>query len=161
MNYLLPHERNVIIVRRHPGVFISHISLLACCCTAASLLTAMTNSGPLALGAAWAACLVVFLWLIMRVIAWVDTYIVATEIRLVIITGLVTRRATTVPVREIDTALLRRSVIGLIAGYGEIITYPVRQEYIIPRLKYMPYPQQLLQEINGLLHPGFNNNAAG
>jgi hypothetical protein len=159
MNYLLPHERNVITVRRHPGIFISHISLLACCCAAASLLTAMTDSGPPALGAAWGACFIVFLWLIIRVAAWGDAYIVATEIRLVIITGQMTRRATTVPLREIYTVQLHRSLLGLIAGYGEILTFPVREGYVIPRLKYMPYPEQLRQEIVGLLHPGFDDDA--
>jgi hypothetical protein len=160
-NYLLPHEQNVITVRRHPGSFISYLSLLACCCVAASLLTATTDSGPLALGAAWGVCFILFLWLMQQVNVWLDTYFVATEIRLIIIIGLKKPKVTTVSLREIGEVRLRRSLIGRIAGYGEIVALPVRPGYVIPKMNYMPYPEQLFQEVSSLLYPELAGDAAG
>jgi hypothetical protein len=159
-NYLLPHEQNVITVRRHPGCFISYLSLLACWCVAASLLTATTDSDPLVLGAAWGVCFILFLWLIQQVNIWLDSYFVATEIRLIMIIGLKKPKVTMGTLREIGEIGLRRSLLGRILGYGEIVAWPVRPGYVIPKMNYMPYPEQLFQEVSSLLFPELAGDAA-
>lgn len=158
-NYLLPHERAAISVRRHPGVFIGHCLLLGGWCGAGCLITALTDSGPLVLGVTWGALFVLLVWLAVRVTAWGDSYIVATEIRLVFITGLVTRKAVTVPLREIARLESRRSPLGRLVGYGEFITVPARPGYTIPKMKYIPYPKQLLAEMKALLPPEISDDA--
>jgi hypothetical protein len=159
-NYMLPREKLVIAVRWHPGKFIGHMILLACCCAAASLLTAITSSGPLVLGVAWGACLVIFLWLVIRVAAWLESYLVVTDIRLIFITGLIARKATTVPLREISgVKARRRSLLSRTMGYGEFVATPARQGYRIPKMNYMPWPAQLLADISGVLDPQFAGDA--
>jgi hypothetical protein len=160
MNYLLPHEHDVITVRRHPGAFIGYVSLLTCGLVAASLLTALTDSGPLAFGAVWGICFILSLWLIGIVYIWFGTYFVATEIRLILISGLASRKVITIPLREIGEIALRRSLLGRIVGYGEIVASPARPGYVIPKMYYLPYPEQLFQEVSSLIYPELAGDAA-
>jgi uncharacterized membrane protein YdbT with pleckstrin-like domain len=157
-NYLLPHERPVIAVRKHPGVFIRHCLLAVCWCGAACLVTALTNSDPLVLGVVWGGFFVVLAWLAARAIAWLESYFVVTEMRLIFITGLATKRAVSVPLREIATLNSRRSLLGRLAGYAEFVAEPARPGYAIPKMNYMPYPEQLLAETKALLSPDSSNN---
>jgi hypothetical protein len=146
-DYLLPYEKRVITVRTHPGQLALHAALLACACTAASLLTALTASGPFLLGAAWAACALILTYLIVRGIGWLHAYVVVTDSRVIFITGLTVRKVISVPVREIDNLLLYRSPLARIIGYGTIILQPVRPGQRLPKLSYMPYPEQIFVEL--------------
>lgn len=157
-NYLLPHERAVLTIRKHPGVFIGHCLLAGCWCGAACLVTALTNSDPLVLGVAWGGFFVVLAWLAVRAIAWLESYFVATEMRLILITGLATKRAVSVPLREIATLDSRRLLLGRLAGCGEFVAEPARPGYTIPKMNYMPYLEQLLAEMKAFLPPDFSNN---
>ena len=157
-NYLLPHERAVIAVRKHPGVFIGHCLLAGCWCVAACLVTALTNSDPLVLCVIWGGFFVILAWLAVRAIAWLESYFVATEMRLIFITGLATKRAVSVPLREIAMLDSRRSLLGRLVGYGEFVAEPARPGDTIPKMNCMPYFEQLLAEMKALLPLDFSNN---
>ena len=152
-HYLLPYEKDMVIVHRHPGLLAGHAILLAFACAAASLLTAITNSGAYILSAAWGACSVILLYLIFRAAEWGSTYFVVTRVRLIFITGLVVRKVTTVPMREIRDLELRRSWPGRLLGYGTFIAEPSRPGYRIPKMNYMPYPEPIFLEMVGVLFP--------
>lgn len=152
-DYLLPYEKHTIVIRKHPGLFVAHVILLVCACAAASLLTAITNSGVLVLSAAWWTCAIIFLYLIARLAEWLYTYFVVTDTRLIFITGLIARKVITVPIREIHDMELHRSLIGRLLGYGTFNAEPSRIGYRMPRMNYMPYPEQLFLEVVGLLFP--------
>lgn len=159
VDYLLPYEKFVIAVRRHPGLFGAHIILLACACVAASVLTAITDSGALVLSAAWGICAIIFLYLIARLAEWLYAYFVVTDTRLIFITGLIARKVITVPLREIHDIEVRQSLIGRFIDYGTFIAEPSRVGYRMPRMNYMPYPEQLFLEVAGLLFPdGIENS---
>jgi hypothetical protein len=151
-NYLLPHEHTAITVRKHPGVFIGHCLVVGCWCAAACLVTALTDSGALLLGVIWGAFAGLLTWLAVRAAAWPESYFVATETRLIFITGLMTKKAVSVPLREIGTLRGRRSPLGRLFGYGEFVAEPATPGYAIPRMNYMPYLEQLLAEMHDLLH---------
>ena len=152
-NYLLPHEKRAIAVHLHPGVYASHASLLACSCVAASLITANTSSGIFVLSIAWGVCGIILFWLIIRAAAWFGTFFVVTEIRLIFISGLVVPKVITVPLREIRDLELRRSLFGRLIGYGVFIAEPSKHGYKIPKMNYIPYPEQLFLETYGMLFP--------
>ena len=85
--------------------------------------------------------------------AWLGIYFAATEVRLMFITGLVNPKMVSVPLREISRFEGRRSRFGRLIGYGEFIAEPVTPGHVIPKMRYMPYPEQLSAEIEALLHP--------
>lgn len=149
--YLLRHERQVITVHRHLAVFALHCSILAAVCAAAILLTIITGSGGLVLGIAWGACFIIFLWLIIRIIAWSESYFVVTNGRMMFVSGLLARKAVTLPMQEIRSLRIYRTLPGRLLGYGVFVVEATRR-YKMPNLNYMPYPEQLYVEIYSLLH---------
>jgi hypothetical protein len=157
-NYLLPQETKVIAVHKHPGVFICHCLLVGCWCGAAYLVTALTNSDPLVLGVVWGGFFVILAWLAVRAIAWLGSYFVVTEMRLIFITGLARKRAVSVPLREIALLDARRSLLGRLVGYGEFVAEPAMPGYTIPKMNYVPYLEQLLAEIKALFPPDLSDN---
>lgn len=152
-NYLLPHERTVLAVHKHPGVFVSHGLVVACWFIAGRLVTTLTGSAALVPGLVWGTFFVLLVWLAVRAAAWLESYFVATETRLIFITGLVTKKVVSVPLREIGALEGRRSPLGRLFGYGELAAKPATPGYPIPRMNYMPYPDQLLAEMHNLMHP--------
>jgi membrane protein YdbS with pleckstrin-like domain len=152
-DYLLPYENRIITVRKHPAIFVPHSMLLACGCAAASVLTAVTDADAVALVAAWGACALIWLYLIARGVNWLYEYFVVSDVRLIFITGLVKRKITTVPIREIADLELRRSPMGRLLGYGRFIAEPSRRGYRMPRINYMPYPELLFVEVVAQLFP--------
>jgi len=150
VHYLLPHERQVITVHRHPAVFAVHCSILAAACAAASLLTIITSIGGLVLSITWLACSVIFLWLVIRVIAWSESYFVVTNGRMLFVTGPVPRKALTVPMVEIRDLGFYRTIPGRLMGYGAFVVDQATHRYKIPSMNYMPYAEQLHLEIQGL-----------
>jgi hypothetical protein len=151
--YLLPHEKQVIAVHKHPAVFAVHCSILAAACAAASLLTIIASSGELVLGIAWGICFSIFLWLVIRVVTWSDSYFAVTSARMIFITGLVVRKAITVPIQEIHDLSFHRSWPGRLLGYGIFIADQATYSYRIPSMNYMPYPEQLYLDVCGVLFP--------
>ena len=152
-NYLLPYEHMAIVVRKHPGAYFGHCLIAGCWCVAASLITALTGGSVLILGTVWGVFAMLLAWLASRAVVWLCTYFVATNVRLIIITGLTTTKVVSIPLRKISALQGRRSLLSRIIGYGEFVAEPARPDYTVPRLKYMPYPEQLLVEIGSLLHP--------
>ncbi len=148
--YLLPHEKQVITVHKHPAVLVAHGSILAVGCAAASMLTIITNSGGLILSIAWGACSIIFLWLVIRVIAWFESYFVVTKARMIFVTGFPVRKAITVPMREILDFSFHRTRPGRLLGYGTFTAEQRTNNYRIPSMNYMPYPEQLYLELRGL-----------
>lgn len=157
--YLLPHEKQVISIHRHPAVLAVHCGILAVACAAAGLLTIMTNSSGLVLGIAWGACFIILLWLAIRVDAWSRSYFVATGSRIIFITGLMARKVITVPMIEIDDFMYSRPWWGRILGYGTFDADQATGDYKIPKMNFMPYPEKIYLEICGLLFPDNAQNS--
>lgn len=157
--YLLPHERAAIATRRHPGIFIGHFLLLGSWCGAACLITALTDAGPLILGMVWGAAFVLLVWLGVRAAAWPNSYFVATDIRLVFITGLAAKKTVSVPLREVASLKSHQSPLGRLVGYGEFIAEPATLDYTIPKMNYLPYLEQLLMEMKAILPRTFPDEA--
>jgi hypothetical protein len=149
--YLLPHEKQVITVHKHPAVLVAHCSILAVGCAAASMLTIITNSGGLILSIAWGACSIIFLWLVIRMIAWSESYFVVTKARMIFVTGFPVRKAITVPMREILDFSFHRTRPGRWLGYGTFTAEQRTNNYRMPSMNYMPYPEQLYLELRGLI----------
>jgi membrane protein YdbS with pleckstrin-like domain len=152
-DYLLPHEREVLTVHRHPAIFVVPISVLVACCVIAGVLTAFVLAGnAVGLGLVWAACFAVLLYLLAQAAAWRRSYFVVTKARIILIGGLVTHTVTTLPVAKITDVTLLRSKPGRLFGYGKI-TADMAGATAIP-INYMPYPEQIFEEVRAVLQLG-------
>jgi hypothetical protein len=91
--YLLPHEQQVITVRRHPAVLLGPTAIVLGSLIAAGILsnTSFVTSGAM-LAIIWWLWLLVLVWFVWKVAEWSVDYFVITSARLLGTNGLITRR---------------------------------------------------------------------
>jgi hypothetical protein len=151
--YLLPHEKQVITVRRHPAFFVVPGVFLAVACAAAGLLTSASDN-VFALGIVWAVCFIIFVLLVIRVLIWFNSYFVVTRMRVMFISGLVAPKVITVPLTAIRDLTFTRPRLGLLLGYGKFFfEAPLPGNNNISSLNYVPFPEQLYLEVCTLIFP--------
>lgn len=151
--FLLPHEREgqVIIVRRHPAVLITPVAT-----TVGGLFMAVTIE-PIAQGdqslqgTIWLLWGILLLRLMAAVFNWTTEYFVATDQRLILVSGVYRRRTESMPLAQVNDMSLRRSLSGSLFGYGTLIFESADRDAVI---EYTPYPEQIYLEIANLLFPG-------
>lgn len=148
--YLLPHERRVIAVRRHPAVLAGPLGLLASAAVAASLLTATRRKDVAALRGAWGASGAALVVSAIRLYAWLNAYVVVTDARLLYIKRLAGVEVSVIPLREVRAVDLRRSLPGRLLGYG---TFVIKSSGPEKKIRLLPFPEQLYLEMYDILTP--------
>lgn len=153
--YLLPHERQVITVRQHPAVLIRPI---------AEVLVGLALAGFLSEWAArgnndiiliiWALWIVLVARLALKVFEWSVNYFVVTSQRMLLATGIITRKVNMMPLGKVTDMSFRRSTMGRILGYGEFILESAGQDQALRTVDHLPYPEQLYLEVCGLIFKG-------
>ena len=149
--YLLPSERRVAAVRRHwarlcePG-----LSVLA------GLVLFWVDHGlpprlsPLRelLLACWILLAARLVW---RALEWREDWFVVTDRRLLVRSGLLTRRVSMMPLIKVTDLSFARSPIGRMLGYGEIVIESAGQDQVLRRIRHLPDPDGLYLQICDLL----------
>jgi membrane protein YdbS with pleckstrin-like domain len=150
--YLLPHERQVITVHRHPAVLIRPIfEVLVGLALAGWLSSSVAHGNGTALLVIWILWLLLLLRLGVKAYEWSDTYFVVTSQRMLLQTGLVTRKVNMMPLSKVTDMSFQRSSLGRILGYGEFVLESAGQEQALRVVDHLPYPEQLYLEVCGLI----------
>jgi PH (Pleckstrin Homology) domain-containing protein len=149
--YLLPHERRVFAVRRHPAVLAIPLGFLASAVIAASLLTATGRKDISARRGAWGVSgvsgVAIFVSAI-RLYAWLNSYVVVTDTRLLYVKSLASVKVNAIRLSEVRTVDLHRSLLGRLLGYG---TFVIKSSGPDEKIRFLPYPEQLYLEVYGTL----------
>jgi uncharacterized membrane protein YdbT with pleckstrin-like domain len=152
--YLLPREVQVATVRQHPAVLLAAGSqALAGLLVAGLLSLTVFKHNHLLLAIVWIAWAVLLLRLIWKAINWAVDYFVITSQRLMLTTGLLTRKVAMMPMSKVTDMSFRRSFGGRLLGYGELIVESAGQNQALDRVPYIPYPEQLYLLVCGILFP--------
>ena len=153
--YLLPHEHQVITVRKHPAVLIGPIAIsLAGLVIAAVISTTVARHNSGVVGFVWIAWAVVLLWLVYKVWEWSQDYFIVTSRRMLLATGVITRKVAMMPLVKVTDMSFQRSSLGRLLGYGEFILESAGQDQALRVVDHLPYPEQLYLEVCGLIFPG-------
>jgi hypothetical protein len=148
--FLLPHERRVISVRRHPAVLIRPAATTIGGLIVAVLIT-QASQGDQALAAiVWLLWLILLFRLMMAFTNWTSEYFVSTDQRLLLVSGLFSRNTESLALARVNDMSLRRSPSGNLLGYGTLVFESTDLDAVI---EYAPYPEQLYLEISNLLFP--------
>jgi uncharacterized membrane protein YdbT with pleckstrin-like domain len=152
--YLLPHEQEVITVRKHPAVLLAPVAWAVLGLVAAALLsdTLFRHSSTLT-WIVWALWGLVFLRLLWAAANWYVDYFVITSHRFIEITGLFTRNVAFIPMAKVTDFTFRVSFVGRIFGYGTFIVESAGQDQALDNVAFIPYPEQLYLEACSLLLP--------
>ena len=153
--YLLPHEHQVITVRKHPAILLKPILVvLLGLVIAAVISTTIARNQPGVVGFVWIAWAVLLLWLVFAVIQWSVDYFIVTSRRMLLATGVITRKVAMMPLVKVTDMSFQRSTLGRLLGYGEFILESAGQDQALRVVDHLPYPEQLYLEVCGLIFPG-------
>ncbi len=149
--YLIPSERSVVVTRRHWA----SLSKLGASCGAVFLLSllivlylgdeqlfAVIGVSGLLGSLGWFA----FAWWF-----WATEEFVITDKRVLIVSGVITRRVAIMPLTKVTDLTYERSVLGRLLGYGVFVMESAGQHQAMSRVEYLPRPDQLYHEVSMLL----------
>lgn len=148
---LLPHETDLIIVRRHPGILIAPIAAVMAGSAAIAVLTGWLSLNPVALLILWLAWLVLLLRAIWKVAGWRAGNFIVTAERILFIKGVLARDVTMIPIARISDISFQRSITGRILGYGSFAIEVTDTPQAVRTIDFLPYPEQLYIEITGMI----------
>lgn len=152
--YLLPNEQQVITVRRHPAVLIPVIAEALIGLLVAFVLTTTVLHGDKGMAyIVWLAWLVLFIRLLWKALNWAVDFFVVTSQRMMLTTGVFTRKVSMMPLTRVTDMRFQRSFPGRMFGYGEFIVESAGQDQALSRVDHIPYPEQLYLEVCEMLFP--------
>lgn len=149
--YLLPTERRVIEVRRHPAVMAWPLTQAVVVVLAAVVLSYLTRHGGIIQTIVGILAILALLrvgWVVGD--WWVERFVV-TDQRVLLSSGLLARRVAMMPLRKVTDMTYERSVAGRLLGYGEFIMESAGQDQALSRVPYLPRPDALYLEVSQLL----------
>ena len=150
--YLLPSERRVLAVRRHWSRLAEPAASAL-----AGLVVLMWADQRLPLGVPLARDLLLAGWvalvarLVWRALEWRADWFVVTDRRLLLRTGIVTRKVAMMPLIKVTDMSYERPPVGRVLGYGEIVIESAGHDQALRRIRHLPHPDALYVEICDLL----------
>jgi membrane protein YdbS with pleckstrin-like domain len=150
--YLLPSERRVVAVRRHwarlgEPALLALAGLVVLFWVDHALPAHLSTLRDLLL-AGWVALAGRFGW---RVLQWHEDWFVVTDRRMLVRSGVLTRRLSMMPLVKVTDLSFARPPVGRLLGYGEIVIESAGQEQALRRIRHLPNPDALYLEICDLL----------
>jgi Bacterial PH domain len=152
--YLLPSERLAVEVRRHWAVLVADTLQSALLFTLGLLLTQVAADNQFLRTFSVYFCLfVVFRWVWIFGDWWVEKLVI-TDKRVLLVTGIVTRKVAIMPLVKVTDLTYNRSTTGLMLGYGEFVVETAGQDQALSRINFIPKPERLYMQISELLFGG-------
>jgi uncharacterized membrane protein YdbT with pleckstrin-like domain len=152
--YLLPHEQQVITVRKHPAVLLAPVVWAAGGLILAVVLsdTVLKHQNAI-FWLVWLGWGLVFLRFLWAAFNWAVDYFIVTSHRFILTSGVFNRSVAMMPLAKVTDMTFRRSFLGRLFGYGTFILESAGQDQALRRVDFIPYPEQLYLEVCDLLFP--------
>jgi uncharacterized membrane protein YdbT with pleckstrin-like domain len=151
--YLLPHEQQVITVRKHPAVLLAPVAWAVGGVILAAVLSEFLKTYSTALLLVWLAWGLVFLRFLWQAFQWAVDYFIVTSHRFILTSGVFSRKVAMMPLAKVTDMTFQRSFLGRVFGYGTFILESAGQDQALSRVDFIPYPEQLYLEVCALLFP--------
>lgn len=150
--YLLPTERRVLAVRRHWARLAEPLaSVLAGLLVLLWLDQVLPLGLPLVRDVLLAGVVGLVARLAWRVVEWRADWFVVTDRRLLLRSGIVTRRVAMMPLIKVTDMSYSRPPVGRVLGYGEIVIESAGHDQALRRIRHLPRPDALYLEVCELL----------
>jgi uncharacterized membrane protein YdbT with pleckstrin-like domain len=147
-------ERVVLDSRRHGATLVRPL-LAAVLAVVAALVVGMVvtphNDRDLVDTAVGVVACIFVLRLLWRVWQWRVAKTVVTDRRLFQVSGVLTRKVSSMPLARMTDLTYRRPVMGRILGYGEILVESAGTEQGLARLDHLPRPDEFYRTITRLV----------
>jgi len=150
--YLLPTERTVIRVRRHWAILSMDLLQVVVLVVLAAVIS--VAGGRENRGAQWLAWWILLTAFLRFGLVWGEWFVerfVVTDMRVIMTSGIVTRKVAMMPLVKVTDMTYERSVMGQILGYGEFIVESAGQDQALSRVPFLPRPDRLYIQVAELL----------
>jgi membrane protein YdbS with pleckstrin-like domain len=145
-SFLAGSEFVVYRAFRHPIVLTKQI-LISLGVLVLIILFGMNDAGHSAGGILGLALLGVFVYIAAAVAEWRFDRIVITNKRVIKVEGIVNRRISTIPLGKVTDTSYRRTWLGRILGYGELVLDTPGQDKYLPILDNLANPDRVYRAI--------------
>ena len=95
----------------------------------------------------WWGWLALLAWTLWQLLEWRHDWFVATDKRLILTYGLVSRRVAMMPLTKVTDMSYERSIPGRLVGYGEFIMESAGQDQALRDVKWIPEPDATYRAI--------------
>ncbi|MCW2947126.1 MAG: hypothetical protein JWR24_3843 [Actinoallomurus sp.] len=147
--YLLPQEEQTVTIRRHPAMLLRYIGETLAGLIVAGLLTAVVSQSTV-LTVIWCAWLAVVGRFAFKVFEWSDEFFAVTKVRVILVTGVFTRRVDMMPLTKVTDLTVNRSIMGRMFGYGTIVLESAGQDQALSKVEHVPEPEAIYLEISAV-----------
>ena len=152
--YLLPTERVEVQIRRHWAVLAGDTLQTILLLVVGVLLARVLSSVGFAEMVAVYFCVFVVLRWAWKLVDWNHEVLIVTDKRLLLLTGIFSRKVAIMPLVKVTDLTFYRSSTGLLLGYGKFIVESAGQDQALSTIDYVPQPEQLYLQISSLLFGG-------
>ena len=146
--YLLDGERVVVAIHQHWGKVSAPVAAAVAGLVAALWVDARV---PVAMAVVsqlvWLGWFLLVGWTLWRLLEWRHDWFVATDKRLILTYGLVTRRVAMMPLTKVTDMSYSRSVPGRLLGYGQFIMESSGQDQALHNINWVPDPDRTYRAI--------------
>lgn len=151
LDHLIPDEQVLVATRRHAVVALWPIPL-----SLAALVIVAASSADLPAGSplvdllwwGWFATVGYAGW---RLLEWSTDVFVVTDRRVMLFTGFLTRRVAMMPVVKVTDLTYRRTPLGRLLRYGDLIIESAGQDQALHTVSFLPNPHALYRQVTGTL----------
>lgn len=155
--YLAADERIVLEVRRHMSVLLGPFMLALIAIVLAGSIGWVTSPSSGSDTIDLVAGVIALLFaarLGWRTWQWYADRIVVTDQRIFEVSGVLTRRVASMPLTRVTDMTYRRSLLGRLLGYGDLIVESAGQDQALSRLERLPKPDDFYRTITSLVTAG-------
>jgi membrane protein YdbS with pleckstrin-like domain len=146
--HLLPYEEVVAAERRHWARLVEPAaSLVGGLIVAVYLDEVLPLNVPIIRDVIWLGWLALVLRLLYRIVEWRSDWFVATNKRVILTYGVLTRKVAMMPLIKVTDMSYNRSPLGRILGYGEFVLESAGQDQALRVISFLPRPDELYEEI--------------
>ncbi len=146
--YLLDAEKVVIAVRRHPAQVLEPVvSAVGGLVVVLWLQLRIPPDLGLLADLLWPAWVLLLGRAVVRLMLWRADWFVATDSRLLLTYGIVTRKVAMMPLAKVTDMSYNRSPVGRMLGYGEFVLESAGQDQALRVVSWLPNPDELYRLI--------------
>ncbi len=146
--YLLDGEHVVVAMHQHWARLLAPLGAALAGLVLATWIGANT---PITMGlvsrVVWIAWFGLLGWALWQLLEWRHDWFVATDKRLLLTYGLITRRVAMMPLIKVTDMSYRRSIPGRILGYGQFIMESAGQDQALHNINWVPSPDRTYRAI--------------
>ncbi|QGQ20171.1 PH domain-containing protein [Cellulomonas sp. JZ18] len=150
--YVLPGERVVLATRRHWAKLLepalTALAVLVLVAWLTVLLQPALGDRALWLWWLWLAALARLGWLVL---VWRVEWFVATDKRMLLLTGLVTHQIGMMPLMKVTDMRYSRSVLGQLLGYGQFLLESAGQDQALRSIDWVARPDATYRDLCALI----------